>query len=236
MYIFADSPAEAAALSANQISSTLDVSEKSRFIYWSGDVLAHSRVHFCSDMTLSGLDEGETFTQGEIPVRYLRPIMESTDAPVGLHAQLGSMRFSVQVLLVTKAHVRAASEHNAKECLAQWTSTSAGVSIDDPRWLHHSPDDTHSLRLSPRTTVVKYLGAPVEITKDNDEEDAVVDAVVADILSPRNRDRRLLKRLLSQAKRMRKSGVGNHGWMSDKDLVETMLRTVATERYRHLKK
>jgi hypothetical protein len=230
MYIFADNPAEAATLSATQASLTLDVSQSSRFLYWTGDERAHSRVHFCSEMTISGFAGDASFHECEKPNAHQPSLLVGGSRPaVALTVDVGAVRFSAEALITTQAYIRAASEPSAKKSLAKMTSTSESFSVDDGCWLHHPADPAQTFRLLPRAKIVK-IGSPVEIANDDDQEGPVIDAVVARLLEQSKRDRPLMKLLRAQADDMRKRG--NHGWMSEKTMMEAILRTLATQHYR----
>jgi hypothetical protein len=229
MYIFADTPAEAAILSSNQTSLTLDVSQSPRFLYWSGDERAHSRVHFCSDMTISGFADDASFQVCEKPKAHQPSVLAGGSRPaVALTVDVGAARFSAEVLITTQAYIRAASEPRAKKRLAKMISASASVSVDDGVWLHHPAEPTQTFRLSNQAKIVK-IWPPVEIAKDDDQDDAVVDAVVERLFEQSKRDRPLMMLLRAQADDMRKRG--NHGWMSERMMMEAILRTLATQHY-----
>ncbi|TAX51897.1 hypothetical protein ELH99_17815 [Rhizobium leguminosarum] len=234
MYIFADTPSEAATLAADQSSLILDVSQKSRFIYWTGDDAAQTKVHFCSDMTVTGYSDGAIITECENPNgRFPSVIDDTAKGSTALALSLGTRRFSVEAMLMSDAFVRARSEARAEKAFSRAISGSVSVSTDDKCWLHKAAGDTTSLKLSPRTKIVK-VEHPVEIAPEDDQATAVVDGVIARIIAQAKLNPPLMKQLRGHAAQMRKHGSQNHGWISETMMVETLLRTWAAEHYRRV--
>ncbi|MBB2685241.1 UNVERIFIED_ORG: hypothetical protein GGD47_002829 [Rhizobium etli] len=142
------------------------------------------------------------------------------------------MRFSVGVRLETHGYIHALNELDADLRTTETISASAPLSIDDPRWLNQDADGVLRFRLAPRTKIVQ-IGTPVEITPD-EEEQAVIDAVVANILSRPDKNKSLLNRLRTQAAAMRKRGKSNYGWMTQDMMVEALLRMLVAEHYQRM--
>lgn len=226
MYIYADTPAEAQSLSSNQ--ATLDVSQSWRFLSWTGDERAYSQVHFCSDLTIRGVDNNAGFFEREKPKACLFALHTGGfGSPASL--TVSTRPFSADALITTQAYIRAASEPLARKRLAMMISEPAAVSVNDDCWLHHSADRERSFMLAPRARIVR-TGPPFEIAVDSGQEKVVVDAVLERLLEQSTKDRSLMKLLRAQAKDMRKRG--NSGWMSEKTMIMAVLRTMATEHYR----
>ncbi|MBY3195074.1 MULTISPECIES: hypothetical protein [Rhizobium] len=235
MYIFANTASEGEILAAGQSSLILDVSQKSRFIYWIGDNAAQSKVHFCSDMTVTGSTDGAIFTECENPTgRFPSAIDDTARGSKDRPRDIGARRFSADVILATEAFVRVRSEASAEKAFLKASLGSRSVSTDDNCWLHQAATETCSFRLSPRTQI-RSVGHPVEIVPEDDQAAMVVDGVIAKIIAQAKRNPALMKQLRGHAAEMRKRGSQNHGWMSETMMIEAHLRTWAAVHYRRYK-
>ena len=233
MYIFADTTSEAEALAADQSSGILDVSEKARFKYWAGGSVAQLKVHFCSDMTLTGSTNGPFLTECEDPTQRFPAIDHSVVITEKRARDPGARRYSANVTLTTQAFIRARSQIGAEKSFLNACSEAQSVSTDDKYWLHQDTTDARSVRLSNRTLIMS-VGRPVERAPQDDQEAIVVDGVIATIVAQAKHDPALIKQLRLRAAKMRSRGSWNHRWMYETMMIEALLRTWAVKHYRQL--
>jgi len=234
MYIFADTTSEAEALAADQSSRSLDVSEKACFKFWAGDDLAQSKVHFCSDMTLTGSIGGPLFTECKDPTQRLPAIDHSEVTTEKCARDFGARRYSANVTLTTQSFIQARSKIRAEKAFIKASSGAQFVSTDDKCWLYQAATDPRSFRLSHRTLIMS-VGHPVEIVSQDDQEAIVVDGVIATIVAQAKNDPALTKQLHIHAAEMRSQKSWNHGWMSETMMIEALLRTWAVKHFRQVK-
>jgi hypothetical protein len=130
-YIYTDDDINAAAILAQVIQSDIDVAERGRFLQWIGDGLAVSPVHFCSSMTILGLNAGAAVLVHDPHEAQAVKKAKTSRVSSGLRARTTrrSNRFAVDLKLTVPALMRAENQSEAIDLIRKRISTA--ITVDD---------------------------------------------------------------------------------------------------------
>lgn len=236
-YIYSENREKAGSTLSTIVGSEIDVRETGRFLQWIEDPSATAPLHFCSSMTLLGVQLGSTLTERTTKARKHaeRSRVLRDQSWVANQAPSRGKSFAVDLILSAEALIHGESEPAA----TRWISTqiSKAISVDDRCWSCHGADPSSRLTLSPVLQVLSQASSLSEAVLVDPTETLVAKAVLAEIVAKARHDPTLMATLKARALEMRskhQEGQRNLGFMSDSAVIEMMLETCARQVYRNL--